>query len=100
MCCLAIIASGIMVNAYEFLGVYEQYERATFGSGSLPYAYSVFFPVYSPLLNNWSLAAALHRLPQFIAVAVLSYFLLCIVPLRWWKTTTVLSEACVSSNLS
>jgi hypothetical protein len=77
------IATAIGINAWEFLGVYQDFETATFGSGAVPYRLSVFVPEYSALLHNWSLRAAADRLPQFFAAAAIGYVLLRWTSRRW-----------------
>jgi hypothetical protein len=71
---IGVCIYAILINAYEFSGIWKQYEVMTFKSGDIPYQWSIYLPEYSVLFNNWDWKALLSRLPQFITVAFLSFY--------------------------
>lgn len=73
-----VVLAALCVNAWEYLGVYQEWERSTFLSGAVDYKRSVFEPAFAAILHGWSADAALRRLPTFLAASVL-----CLAPLAW-----------------
>jgi hypothetical protein len=67
---------GFAVNAAEDLGTWKDWEKATFGSGSVDYRLSVFAPRYAALLHSVDGRRVAVRLPLFLAVAGASAFAL------------------------
>ncbi len=65
---------GFAVNAAEDLGVWKDWEKATFGSGAVDYKRSVFEPRYAALLHSVEARRAAARLPLFLAIAGASAF--------------------------
>ncbi len=65
--------AGVGVNAWEYLGVYQEWERLTFGDGALDYRLSVFSSQYAAILHNWDMGAAIRLWPQFGIAAILAY---------------------------
>lgn len=59
----------LAVNAAEDLGTWKDWEKATFGSGTVDYKRSVFEPRYAALLHAVAPARAAARLPLFLAIA-------------------------------
>ena len=49
---ICICTYAIIINAYEFSGIWKQYEVITFKSGDVPYQWSIYLPEYSVLFNN------------------------------------------------
>jgi len=66
---------GFAVNAAEDLGVWRDFEKATFGDGSIDYRRSVFTPRYAALLHSVTLPRAAARWPQFLAVSAAGLYL-------------------------
>ncbi len=54
---------GLSVAFVEFLGVYQEYEGWTFGTGTVDYLSSVFDPRLSSLAHAWEAGRAGSRLP-------------------------------------
>jgi hypothetical protein len=67
---LVAIAWAMLINAWEFLGVYQQYEGRLDPSDRAAYLRTVFEPAYAAIFNNWDRRAFVSRFPQFVAVAV------------------------------
>jgi hypothetical protein len=67
---------GFAVNAAEDLGVWGDFEKATFGDGSVDYRRSVFEPEYAALLHAVTPARTAVRLPQFLAISGAGLYLL------------------------
>lgn len=67
---------GFAVNAIEDLGIWREFEKATFGDGSVDYRRSVFEPEYAALLHAVTPTRAAVRLPQFLAISGASLYLL------------------------
>jgi hypothetical protein len=67
---------GFTVNAAEDLGVWRDFEKATFGGGAVDYRRSVFAPEYAAILHAVTPARAAVRLPQFLAVSAAGLYLL------------------------
>lgn len=67
---------GFAVNAAEDLGVWRDWEKATFGSGAVDYKRSVFEPRYAALLHSVEPGRAAARLPLFLAITGTSAFAL------------------------
>jgi hypothetical protein len=65
---------GFAVNAAEDLGVWKDWEKATFGSGAVDYRRSVFEPRYAALLHSVEARRAAARLPLFLVIAGASAF--------------------------
>lgn len=65
---------GFAVNAAEDLGVWKDWEKETFGSGSVDYKRSVFEPRYAALLHSVEARRAAARLPLFLVIAGASAF--------------------------
>jgi hypothetical protein len=66
---------GFAVNAAEDLGVWGDFEKATFGDGSVDYRRSVFEPEYAALLHSVTPARAAVRLPQFLVISGMGLYL-------------------------
>ena len=69
-----VFVLGFAVNAAEDLGVWRDFEKATFLAGSVDYRRSVFEPRYAALLNSVEAGRAAASLPLFLAVAGASAF--------------------------
>jgi hypothetical protein len=67
---------GFAVNAAEDLGVWKDWEKATFGSGAVDYRRSVSEPRYAALLHSVEARRAAVRLPLFLVIAGASAFAL------------------------
>ena len=60
---------GFAVNAVEDLGAWRDFEKTTFGDGSVDYRRSVFEPDYAAILHAAPMERAAVRLPQFLAIS-------------------------------
>ena len=69
-------ALAILLNGYEFLGVYGEYEGRLDPGDRAAYLRTVFDPASSYLAHNWSTRAFWSRFPQFAAVITALWFAL------------------------
>ncbi len=67
---------GFAVNAAEDLGVWRDFEKATFGDGAVDYRRSVFEPRFAAILHAVTAPRAAERLPQFLVISAAGVLLL------------------------
>jgi hypothetical protein len=82
---LAICVYAVGINGYEFLGIWQKFQGATFNSGETPYWYSVFNPKFSFLFNNWEMGLGTKRLVQFLLSVLTCNYLLLVVFKKHYK---------------